>query len=537
MSDAGTTKQLKRLRLTYTQIRLRLPIVKEQLADSFPGNSPDQNKLLAEAAKEYIYLYDTYRRFPAGLDSGLYAARCYYKLGNSADALLRLKELFALENNSTFKGIKRKALLLGADCWETIKPYPAIEVINECSPLVNVLTRQELRQPDWLRIQLALAKAYHVRAVELKAEKSPGSTAKIRDYNRQATKLVKTVSRSPGELKDQAKQLMAEWNLDVKSVSAEETAPVTFLEARQKGEDLVTELQSLADERAKLVAKLSGAAGTQKPALEAELGENESLRNDLSTRALQMFELALGLADEKTELAEINKLRYLQSYCYFVTGHFFESALIGQFVLDRYPTVDWSRQAASIAVRSYTSLYNNAPKDDRSGQKDRLTEVCRQVVQRWPGSSECSASASTLTAVSIESRDFDNAEAYFSAIGEDFSSRSSMALKLGQRMWFSYSKADDNVTAEEKQALLKKARSYLELGLNNTEPEQVNYDAALGSLLLVSAHLANGDVDKAVSRLENVAIAPLDLLKQKHPAVTESSKAEIFRPGNIQHGH
>ena len=72
---------------------------------------------LEEAATEYDHLYDNYRRYAAGLESALFAARCYYKISKIDDALNRLKELFALENAGTYKTIKRKSLVLAADCW------------------------------------------------------------------------------------------------------------------------------------------------------------------------------------------------------------------------------------------------------------------------------------------------------------------------------------------------------------------------------------------------------------------------------------
>ena len=48
VADPSTSAQLKQLRSTYTQIRLRLPIVKEQLADTYANDAPERTRLLEE---------------------------------------------------------------------------------------------------------------------------------------------------------------------------------------------------------------------------------------------------------------------------------------------------------------------------------------------------------------------------------------------------------------------------------------------------------------------------------------------------------
>jgi len=532
VSDPGTAAKLKQLRSTYTQIRLKLPVVKEQLADSYAKGSPEWTKLLGEAAQEYDYLYDNYRRFAAGLDSGLFAARCYYKIGQIDDALNRLKEIFALENTGQFKTIKRRALALAADCWSSQEEYPANSVIKECEPMLAMLTAQDIRQPDWLRVQLELAKAYQIKATELEKEKGPGASARIREYKRKSAKLIKTVLRSPGDLRQQATELMTKWSIDVKQLEAEEPPPETFLEARQKGEDIVTEIQSLLNEQSTIKLQLSQAVtDAKKQEFQSELDNIRTQIRELTESALGLFELALTFSDEKTELVDINKLRYLQSFCYFVTDQFFESALIAEFILNRYPTVDWTRQAASIGIRSYSALYNKAPEDDREFEKSKLDEICQNMIGRWPGSTESSAAASTMTSLALQQKDYLAAEKYFADVAKNSPSRSALGLKIGQRLWFSYSADKAGLSDEDRRSRLDGVKKHLSQALASLDQQDVTYDAALGSLLLVNAHLATGEVEQAIARLEAEAIAPLDLIKQKHPAVLQSSKADVFKRG------
>jgi tetratricopeptide (TPR) repeat protein len=69
------------------------------------------------------------------------------------------------------------------------------------------------------------------------------------------------------------------------------------------------------------------------------------------------------------------------------------------------------------------------------------------------------------------------------------------------------------------------ARRYLEIGSQDTTADNLTYELAYGSRLLVDAHLESGAVDQAVEQLESGA---LDFVKQKHPAITKSSLGKVF---------
>ena len=85
--DPSTGKKLKQLQNAYVQVRVRLPSVTEQLADTYPEGNPERKKFLQEASKVYQDVSDDYRRFYAGLQSVVFAARCEQKLGKSQACL------------------------------------------------------------------------------------------------------------------------------------------------------------------------------------------------------------------------------------------------------------------------------------------------------------------------------------------------------------------------------------------------------------------------------------------------------------------
>ena len=88
----------------------------------------------------------------------------------------------------------------------------------------------------------------------------------------------KTVSRSPGELRIPATKLMADWNLNVRELEAEEKPPASFMEARAKGEEIVTDLQALLADQKTIESRLSNANDLQKGPLQTELTDNNQTK-------------------------------------------------------------------------------------------------------------------------------------------------------------------------------------------------------------------------------------------------------------------
>ena len=243
-----------------------------------------------------------------------------------------------------------------------------------------------------------------------------------------------------------------------------------------------------------------------------------------SDRALSMLNLSLDLADDNTVRADLNNVRYLQSYCYFASQRFYESSLIGEFLLDKYPTVPGTQQAMSLMIQSYSLLLDQANDEDKKFERDNLTTACDTVIKRWPGSNEAGLAASTMTRLALNDKDFDKAETYFLQIPANASYRGPLGIRVGQRMWVNVkSKMQAGDDPASFQSELVNAKKYMSEGVKNASVDSLDYETALGALMLVDAYLATDEVNKAVTQLESAAIAPLDLVKQKHPATTQSS--------------
>ena len=439
MEDPSTTAKKKQFQSIYTQIRIRLPLVIEQLADTYPFNDPTGTKLLQDAVAEYNIVYEAYYKYPAGLDARLFAARCSQKLGNHEKALADLEDIFNLNDSSALKVLKRKAFTLASSSWSKIDPYPHSEIVARLQSVVGVLSQTEMRQPDWLRIQVELANAMHLQAASIKAAGGAGSSSDSKAIDRNAARLLKTVSRIPSPHRDQAKKLLSDWNINLNEKEDATEKPIeTFFDARQKARDYADEIGSLINDANRLKRELASAPESEKATAAADLESMQQEIDETSNSALKMLELALEKIDDTVVRTDLNDIRYLQCFCYFATGQYYESALIGEFLLAKYPTVQGSRRAMTWMLQSYTRLHDEADKSDRAFERDRLNRSCASVVDRWPGSDQAGSAANIMTKLSTNENDFATAADYFAKVPQRASYRSSLASRLGQRLWFDY---------------------------------------------------------------------------------------------------
>ena len=524
--DPSTGKKLKQLQNSYVQVRVRLPLVTEQLADTYPDGDSKGKKLLAEASKAYQNVHDDYRRFHAGLQSIVFAARCEQKLGKTKETLDLLGDIFDLGNNSSLKPLKLEAYFLATESWSKTDPYPYSEVINRLEPAVKVLNRVEMKTPNWLRIQLELAVAKRANAEAVRKKGGAKANQMAGDLDRSAARTMRNVAKVPGIYRDQARALMSEWNISTAAIKdPSEKAPTNFSEARQKAKDLVGELEIASGQLSAIRKKIRAEKDADKKTqLQTELSDATAELREQANGALSMLNLALDLADENTVRADINNVRYLQSFCYYASRQYIESALIGEHLLAKYPSVPGTQQAMSLMIQSYSNLLDSAKPDDKEFESSQLVNACNAVIGRWSGSSEAGAAASTMTRLSINNKDFTNAEKYFQQIPKDAGNRGPLGISVGQRMWLDIKnkiKGGEDIASFTEQ--LTNAKSYMEQGVANAAIDSLDYPTALGALMLVDAYVTSGEVDKAVNQLESAAIAPLDLVKQKHPAISRNA--------------
>jgi hypothetical protein len=521
--DPNSESELKKLRAVYTQVRVRLPLVTEQLSDTYPETAPEKQKILQEAIAEYSDLWKKYSGYKAGLDACLFGGRCHQKLGQHKEALYQFEEIFKLGSNSALKKLKKKAMILATDSWSQLSEYPHEKVVQYLSTTVAVLNRQEKRDPEWLRIQLELARAMKIKADIVDDEKRTGAKTEARNLKQLASKYAKAVARTKNPHQELAKSWIEELGLSAVAATASDAdvkPAANFDEARQRGKDLIAEVEvSL---REYLDAKKGGDAAAAEAAQEQLFGQTDL--------ALSAFDTALSMADEETPRVDINNVRYLQSYCYFAKERYLESAIIGEFLLEKYPTVDWSKNATSLAIKSYVKLVETSAGPEKEFYNNRLAKAGASMVNRWAGSDDAASAAARMTSMAISDRDFEQAEQYFKMIPDSSGVKKVLGAQLAQSLWDRYNKQKAATPNDPQNAAnFATAKKYLVDAVAVGSVDDVSYPVALSGLFLVEAYLEAGEVDKAIAQLESAPVSPIELVKIGHPSIQNPKINKIYK--------
>ena len=400
--DPRTLTKKKSLQSSYIRVRTKLPLITGLVADTLPKGSAAQKKMFTEAVKENQDIYDDYSNQGAVFvfESAINGARTAQKAGDHKTTLSMLENVFLLGDGATERRLKKDALLVAVDSWNTLQPYPFETVSKLLAEPIGRLNRNDVRVPHWQRLQLEFGKAQLMMAADLKKKGGGDNASKSRELNRDAGKIIRKVARAPGPHRDHARALIEQFNLSF-SAPDDDTGGneiKTFIDAKEKGSEMISEIADLQNEIAqskRALASISDA--TKKAQTLAMVEENSKTLDSKTTAALALYEKALSLATEETQRADINFIHYQRAICLFFQDKPLQSAIIAEFLLDNYPAVDWSKQASAYIINGYSSLLGSSPSDDNQYEIEKLKIACGEICQRWPGSDEASRAASKMT--------------------------------------------------------------------------------------------------------------------------------------------
>jgi cellulose synthase operon protein C len=530
--DPASTDRLSYFQNLYVNVRFNLATSIEQLADTYSPADPEYVAYLNEAATEYKNHHeDYYAKYLAAWNARLGEARCYQKLNKHGEALKLLEEIFQKEGGA-FANLKNLAYQLACDSWNQLDLYPANEIAQRLEPVVEGLNRAEAQSANWLRVQLELAIALFRQSEETGAQPGARARNEAEALRRKGSKHLRQVAKFASPHRERARELMVQWKVSMSEpkMPDESAAPTSFEDARQKIKEEVAEIENLMTELRIQRTDLAKAAASERPAMEESMDGLSAQLLELADQVLQDIARAMELADEDTQIADVNQLRYFQSFAFFASERWIEAALIGEFMLQKFPAIEMTRQATNFVIPSYNRLYNLAPENERNFERNRLIQVCSRVIERWPGSDEAARAAASWIALSLAAKDFDQTDLLFKNIPENFPGLAQLSAQFGIKLWVDYRERiarwpDDKETLASQRL---KAKTYLEQALKLASSESVSPDLAVASRLLVDIYLDLGDLDQALQTLELTDLAPLDLVKQKHPVIAVGPLSETY---------
>lgn len=492
-----------------------------ETAKTYPPDSNERKKLLQQAADKHGGTYEKHRKKVAGIYARLCQAQCYQELGDTKKALGMYEDVLVLpDDEEAFRRLKASALPLAMQCWtsDAEKKYPtAVERGEEWLDHANPASQ---RTPDGLAIRYYTALADKLLADTLTTQEDE---ARKKTALTAARKHAQFVTKFPGDYRDEAKQLYQK--LPGGEAIGEQKEPTNFVEAADQGKETLNSSQD------KLTAiKMAPTMNDQ-----ANVPKYQAEADQLRQRAAGLFKLALELRADDTPLDDVNMVRYYLAFLDFQAGHYYDAAVLGEFVAKHYTSSPLARQSAKIAMLAYVQNYSKPLAGQKEFDKQKMTELAEFITRAWPGQEEADEAWTILIEVALQDQQPKLATEYLDKIPGDSPRRAGAEMKLGRSLWGGYQLASrqpadqrppqaelDQMAASSRQMLedgLKRARAAIESGGG-----EVNQEIALCTYSLSQIYLESGQATQAVELLTDKTVGPLTLAAAKHPAVQMQGK-------------
>lgn len=519
-TDPSSIERRDALWREYVETRFMDPAIREQIADTLDDNDPERRKLLTQAAAEFADVATDYARFSRGSYARIAAARCYKKLGQYPEALAPLVDVLS---DNVPRSFKLDAAILAIECWEKSTPPGYAEICGRIGDQKEILAPRDVRDPKIAAVQLGYAKACRMYAEELnKGDRRESFTKQINELRHNAARFAGNVARGSNPLRDAAKKLIAEWNFSPTETDTPTGVAANFADAKSQALDLLDAASQLRQEVQDFNRQLE-ANPSNRAAIEANLSQKRADMRSAAGKGLEALDLAIRLATNETSREDLNSVRMRQAIAHFYLEDYFEAAVLGEYLLNRYPSVAGSREAAGVAMRAYLQLYLKAAESDRAFERQHLESICNRIVQQWPDEPGTDEAANTLITLALQDANLDLARQLLKTMDQGSPARARLETHIGRMAWNQYltqsQKPEANPAAN--QALLDQAEQLLVSGVAGLTPETLTLDSAFGALNLAQLHLSRGAIDKAIAQLETSRVAPLDVIKQKLPPAND----------------
>ena len=480
---------------------------------TFPAGSQQFQTQLGEAAGLYGDMYEKYGKPESGrLLAGLYArlreGRCYHDLGQMEKATACAEDLIIQQaNEPAFRTLVAKAVKLRGDCLMSQGKYDP--VIRDGTEWLAKARGAESQDADWLAVRYQIASA-HLR----KAEDAKGPDNEQRRHLQEAQGLAREVVRYGGPHQKQARGILLQTGFTEKVAE-----PATFAAALESAQAALDRMQT-----GKVGLEL---ARKNNPASVGDLTRQYEEGRDAAAKYLR---LAIQLAEAKTPVDDINRVRYYLCHLNWELGQYYDAAILGQFLAHRYPDSAGARQGARIALAAYQKVYAEPGNVAPDFEAAKLLQLATLIAQQWPDQPDVDDAYALLAGFAIDRGQWAEALDFIGKISPD--RRARPEIKMGLALWSQHLRqarleAKDRPSQAELDKLKNDARARLQEGMDRGKGSgDVDETLATAALSLVQIHLDSNQYDKAIALLEDGQIGPLTLLAAGHPAAGRAGFAE-----------
>ncbi|MEC7566026.1 MAG: hypothetical protein VX738_10120 [Planctomycetota bacterium] len=528
----------------YLQVMITATKLLEELGNTYPSGTPEHTAAFEEAIPEYDEIAIKYRSKGAGMLALVAQGRCYLALDKTKQSLSFLKDVVDRRETEAFRNIVNLAMPLYL---QTLS-HSSVDQIEEALT-VGVEWNSEIRpneayDVEWHAFQLELARTYVKKAQKLEAA-NPNDREARKAYVA-ARKLAQEVLRYPGKYKSVARDFIA--SLPDLPGGTDEVVkePETFEDALALGKERMELAQAMEFTIKNLPATIAAETDEQvKTDLQTQLREARENYKSTQASAVTYYELALQFTNAETPVEQLQEVYYYLTFIYYSRKHYFEAAVMGEYLARRYPGTNAALPCAKIALNCYQLLYNEAPADERQFEVLRLIDIADYTIQNWESSDEAIDARRRLVPYMIEAGRFEDARQFTLDIPEGAPERLESELRLGRSLWNRYrAGAAEHRKLRENQsnparlaeletelpALRDAAAEMLVAGTTrlaaNAKTTTLTSSTANSVLAACQYYVEVGQPAEALVHLEADLYGLLTLIRKQDPAVSRASLVE-----------
>ncbi len=482
--------------VNYIQAQLNLAVLTYEEAQTYDKGSPENKKLLTEAAKAFEDIHAHYRIMVAGLYARMWQAKCFEEQDDIVKALGLYNELLGHGDGKSGPALKKlqdSVLHFELVCLnrEQRKDY---RVVIEKAQAWLKENRKQASTRAGVGIQWEL-----VRALELLGKKEEtGEAEKTRLYT-QALSIARTVNRYPGEYKDASTAMIKRLNA---GLNREQGDPKDFPTAFGMAHNMVLDI-------AKLSEKIRDAKGSEQSKLLEDL-------QPLLKEAARMLNISLTLATAKDDPKEVSQARYFLAYVYYtmrdgILDRSYDAAVMAEYIARKTAKTQSERalDAAYLAQAAYIQAYHRDVAEKRHPDFKKIIDACNFITTTWPTSDKANDARMALGRVYNDIGQPVEAANWLMQVPETAGAQFLEAqLEAGNALWYAYLNESVRPEAERKpkeeiDGYLKKSQDVLRTAVAKSEaqlPGEITQidEVRLGSLTrakLNYAQILNGSND------------------------------------------
>ncbi len=457
--DKERYQACKNAEVAYIGVQIDLGLCTFEEAHTYPRGSQEFKNLLTKAAGEFKDIHEKYRSMVGGLYARMFQGKCFEEQDDIGKALGIYNDLLGNQDKtSIMQNIQNQVLLFRLVCLNHDQRKDYKLVINEAEAWLGKNGKLAGYKVG-LGIRFQKAIAHEKLAEKLNADyetalneskrnpdkKAPQKPTTEIDANlRKAIQEAQVVSGFGGQYKVPSQFMLSRIR---GKLGLDEGDPKNIDEALAKAEKMKQEIIDL--EEAIKVAQTKQEKANRQDSLDAHLNE-----------AARILNLALKLADEKTDLLLLNNVRYLLSLVYYKLERNYESAVIGEFLAEHFAKnaddtsgklSDLAQNGATVARAAWSQEYKaqsalqadlDPSERDVSFELDQLVRVCEMTTRLWPTSNLADESRMTLGRIYSRREQPVEAAKWFSKV-TSAQAKGLAKTSAGQAYWNAYLSGTD----------------------------------------------------------------------------------------------